>query len=308
MIEPTYTHQYLNESKHIVAIGGSHGLGRVMSSLSFMKENLSGIVTTTDNGGSTGRIRLQQGGIAWGDLRNCLSQIIAKPTTASAVFEYRFTGTGDLAGHNLGNLILTALANMEIRPTEAVNLIKNFLRVKSSIIPMSDIPVDLAAVLKNGERIIGEVEIDRLPEPPVSLYLEPNVIATPESVLALEKADIILLGPGSFLTSIMPALLLEEIKATLRTTKAKIIFIDNLGHEKSAAANLSLDQRICWINKTVGKKIIHGVITDPKFSHDCDNLGITIIARRLNADDVSYRHDRILLCQAIDELIGELTS
>ena len=81
-------HENLNRLTNIVAIGGGHGLGRVMSALSFMKERLTAIVTTTDNGGSTGRIRMEHGGIAWGDLRNCLNQIITEPSTASALFEY----------------------------------------------------------------------------------------------------------------------------------------------------------------------------------------------------------------------------
>ena len=117
-------HEHLDDIKHIVAIGGGHGLGRVLSALSFMKERLTGIVTTTDNGGSTGRIRQEQGGIAWGDLRNCLNQIIIEPSTASALFEYRFTGEGELSGHNLGNLMLKALEDMHIRPIEAINLIR----------------------------------------------------------------------------------------------------------------------------------------------------------------------------------------
>ena len=86
----------------------------------------------TDNGGSTGRIRQEQGGIAWGDLRNCLNQIIIEPSTASALFEYRFTGEGELSGHNLGNLMLKALEDMHIRPIEAINLIRELPKVKSS--------------------------------------------------------------------------------------------------------------------------------------------------------------------------------
>ena len=91
----------------IVAIGGGHGLGRVLSALSVYGENITGIVTTTDNGGSTGRIRACQGGIAWGDTRNCLNQLVTEPSVGSMMFEYRFKGTGELNGHNLGNLMLT---------------------------------------------------------------------------------------------------------------------------------------------------------------------------------------------------------
>ncbi|PJG86393.1 gluconeogenesis factor YvcK family protein [Conservatibacter flavescens] len=300
-------HLYLKNIHHIVAIGGGHGLGRVMSALSFMQERLTGIVTTTDNGGSTGRIRVNYGGIAWGDLRNCLNQIITEPSTASALFEYRFSGQGELSGHNLGNLMLKALENMHIRPLKGVNLIRDLLKVKSFIIPMSESPVHLAAKLHSGATILGEVSIDNLTELPRDIQLIPQVKATPEAVNALKQADLILFGPGSFLTSIMPPLLLEEIQTVLQQSNAKKLFIDNLGIEHSPAANLSLIDRITWIERTVGKQIIDGIIAPPEHAEDMRAHKIKLMARKLNADDVRYRHDRNLLCQAIDELLGELS-
>ncbi|WP_439241755.1 gluconeogenesis factor YvcK family protein [Lonepinella sp. BR2474] len=292
----------LKQVKHLVAIGGGHGLGRVMSALSFLKEQLTGIVATTDNGGSTGRIRHDHGGIAWGDLRNCLTQIIATPTTASAVFEYRFSGTGELAGHNLGNLILKALEDMQIRPTDAINLIRNFLRVKSFLLPMSDEPVHLGATLPSGENILGEVAIDNLQQLPARLFLYPNVNASPEAIQAILQADVILLGPGSFLTSIMPTLLLPEIIQALKQTSAHIIFIDNVEH--SPAAHLSLHDRIQWINQTVGENIVDGAITPVPIDETA--LNIKLLVRKLNADDVTYRHDRDLLCSAINDMLVAL--
>lgn len=299
-------YQNLDRIKHIVAIGGGHGLGRLMSALSFMKERLTGIVTTTDNGGSTGRIRLNHGGIAWGDLRNCLNQIITEPSTASALFEYRFSGNGELAGHNLGNLMLKALENMHIRPVEAVNLVRELLRVKSHIIPMSESPVHLAAVLQSGASIVGEVSIDNLAELPKSIFLIPLVPTTPEAIKALKQADIILFGPGSFLTSILPPILLPEVIDVLKQSQAKKIFIDNLGVEQSPAANLTLSQRIQWIHHTVDKAIIDGAIVSTSVVDFCEDLNIKVIARPLHASDICYRHDRTLLSKAIDDLVGEL--
>ncbi|UAY78350.1 uridine diphosphate-N-acetylglucosamine-binding protein YvcK [Pasteurella canis] len=299
-------YQNLDRIKHIVAIGGGHGLGRLMSALSFMKERLTGIVTTTDNGGSTGRIRLNHGGIAWGDLRNCLNQIITEPSTASALFEYRFSGNGELAGHNLGNLMLKALENMHIRPVEAVNLVRELLRVKSHIIPMSESPVHLAAVLQSGASIVGEVSIDNLAELPKSIFLIPLVPTTPEAIKALKQADIILFGPGSFLTSILPPILLPEVIDVLKQSQAKKIFIDNLGVEQSPAANLTLSQRIQWIHHTVDKAIIDGTIVSTSAVDFCEDLNIKVIARPLHASDICYRHDRTLLSKAIDDLVGEL--
>ncbi|WP_233115920.1 gluconeogenesis factor YvcK family protein [Aggregatibacter actinomycetemcomitans] len=298
-------HENLSKIKKIVAIGGGHGLGRVMSALSFMNERLTAIVTTTDNDGSTGRIRSAQGGIAWGDLRNCLNQIITQPSTASALFEYRFSGNGELAGHNLGNLMLKALEDLHIRPMEAVNLIRDLLDVKSFIIPMSEQPVHLAAISGSGASVVGEVSVDSLTELPKSIFLVPYVQATPEAISALKEAEVILFGPGSFLTSILPPILLSEVIEQLQQSQAKKIFIDNLGIERSPAARLSLADRIRWINDTIGKPIIDAAIVP--FDNAPENLhDIKILAGRLNADDITYRHDRALLCSAIDELLGEL--
>ncbi|QPB42561.1 gluconeogenesis factor YvcK family protein [Rodentibacter haemolyticus] len=301
-------YEHLNGLR-IVAIGGGHGLGRVMSALSFMKERLTGIVTTTDNGGSTGRIRLEQGGIAWGDLRNCLNQIIIEPSTASALFEYRFSGSGELAGHNLGNLMLKALENMHIRPLDSVNLIRELLHVKSHLIPMSEASVHLAASLGAGSSIVGEVSIDNLTELPQSLFLVPLVQATPEAIQAIRLADVILFGPGSFLTSIMPPLLLPDIASAIRTSTAKKIFIDNLGVELGAASTLSLNTRIQWIHRTIKAEILDAIITPNEISEAdfVDISSVKVLKKRLNADDFNYRHDRTLLAKAIDEMLEELS-
>lgn len=297
----------LNDAQHIVAIGGGHGVGRVMSALSFLRSRLTGIVTTTDNGGSTGRIRNQFGGIAWGDLRNCLNQMITTPTTASELFEYRFTGEGELAGHNLGNLMLKALENIKVRPLDGVNLIRELLHVESFIIPMSEKPAHLAAQLRDGRMIIGEVNIDNLTAIPQKLSLEPAVNATPEAVLAIQQADIILFGPGSFLTSIMPPLLLAEVQTALFRSQAIKIFIDNLGVEHSPSAELDLAKRIDWLNRYIGKPSIDGVITDINTPLSAAfKQQYCVLARHLNADDVSYRHDRALLSHALEDVIDEV--
>ena len=103
------------EKLNVVAIGGGHGLGRVLSTLSFLRKQLTGIVTTTDNGGSTGRLRKRSSSIAWGDLRNCLTLLVDKDSVGSQLFDFRFDGQDELGGHNLGNLILYALVQLQSR-------------------------------------------------------------------------------------------------------------------------------------------------------------------------------------------------
>ncbi|UKH24450.1 uridine diphosphate-N-acetylglucosamine-binding protein YvcK [Actinobacillus pleuropneumoniae] len=298
-------HPNLTEVKHIVALGGGHGLGRILSSLTFLGERLTGIVTTTDNGGSTGRIRSQHGGIAWGDLRNCLNQIIIKPTVASALFEYRFGGKGELAGHNLGNLILKALENMNIRPLEGINLVRELLHVRAGLIPMSELPVHLAAQLISGETIVGEVSVDALTEIPRNLLLTPQVPATPEAIEAINQAELIILGPGSFLTSIMPPLLIDEIAKAIQSSLANIIFIDNIVQESGPAGSLSLSDRVKWIEKQIGQERLNGVITTPNNNDRLPNH-ITLLQKMLSDDEVAYRHDRNKLSKAINDIVALL--
>ena len=295
-------HPNLTEVKHIVALGGGHGLGRILSSLTFLGERLTGIVATTDNGGSTGRIRSQHGGIAWGNLRNCLNQIIIKPTVASALFEYRFGGNGELTGHNLGNLILKALENMNIRPLEGINLVRELLHVRAGLIPMSELPVHLAAQLISGETVVGEVSVDALTEVPRNLLLTPQVPATPEAIKAINKAELIILGPGSFLTSIMPPLLIDEIAKAIRTSQANIIFIDNIVQESGPAGSLSLSDRVEWLEKQIGQGRLNGVITTP--NNECSlPVHITVLQKSLSDDEVAYRHDRNKLSKAINDIV-----
>lgn len=296
----------LTSLEHVVALGGGHGLGRVMSCLNVLGSRLTGVVTTTDNGGSTGRIRRAEGGIAWGDMRNCLNQMITEPSIASTMFEYRFSGNGELSGHNLGNLILKALDNMSVRPLDAINLIRNMLKVKAKLIPMSETPVDLMAIDNEGNEVYGEVNIDQLRFPPQELQLFPSVNATKEALDAISRADLIIIGPGSFFTSLMPLMLLPDFTKAINFNQAPMIYIENLGKELSpAAASLSLSEKIAVIELRIGRPRIDAVLCAPHIdtSDVCDRL---IVKEVLEAKDVPYRHDRQLLSDALNKTISLL--
>jgi len=293
----------LADLDRVVALGGGHGLGRVMSALSPLGSRLTGIVTTTDNGGSTGRIRRSEGGIAWGDMRNCLNQLIAEPSIASAMFEYRFSGNGELAGHNLGNLMLKSLDHLSVRPIDAINLIRNMLKVDAFLIPMSEQPVDLVAMDGDGNLVYGETAIDQMVIQPQELMLSPVVSATREAVEAIAEADLILIGPGSFYTSLMPVLLLPEMAQALRRSAAKMVFIGNLGKELSpAAARLTVTDKLDIMEKAIGKRMIDALILNP--GRDLSQLdGRLIVQEPLEAGDIPYRHDRELLRHALEHAI-----
>ena len=296
----------LADLDRVVALGGGHGLGQVLSALSSLGSRLTGIVTTTDNGGSTGRIRRAEGGIAWGDMRNCLNQLITEPSVASAMFEYRFGGQGELAGHNLGNLMMKALDHLSVRPIEAINLIRNLLKVDAFLIPMSEQPVDLLAIDEQGQQVYGETAIDKLAMPPRELLLSDKVCATREAIEAINEADLILIGPGSFYTSLMPVLLLPDMAQALRRTPAPVVFIGNLGKELSpAAAQLSLADKLTIMERYIGKKVIDAAVVGPQV----DTTGVTgriVVQEPLEATDIKYRHDRQLLHSALEHTLQQL--
>ncbi len=293
----------LSDLDRVVALGGGHGLGRVMSALSPLGSRLTGIVTTTDNGGSTGRIRRSEGGIAWGDMRNCVNQLITEPNVASEMFEYRFAGNGELAGHNLGNLMLKALDHLSVRPLEAINIIRNLLKVDAFLIPMSEQPVDLVALDSEGNMVYGETAIDAMKQPPQELMLHPNVAPTREALEAIAEADLILIGPGSFYTSLMPSLLMEELARALCRTPATMVFIGNLGRELSpAAASLTVADKLAMMEKYIGRQVIDAVVVSPS----ADTAGVEdrlTVREPLEAADIPYRHDRQLLRVALEQAI-----
>lgn len=291
----------INDFDRVVAIGGGHGMGRVLSSLSFLGTRLTGIVTTTDDGGSTGRLRKSQECIAWGDLRNCLNQLVTEPSIGSQLFEYRFTGRGELAGHNLGNLMLLALDNLCVRPLDAIRLISDMLHIAPSLLPMSEHPTDLCAHTLCGDQILGEVSIDQLTTPPRALSLNPVVPATREAIDALSQADMIILGPGSFLTSIMPPLLLSEIAEAIRGSGAIVVFISNLVAENGPAGKLTLSHQHRWLEERIGLGRIDAILAPE--GHRAPELQHCLVQANLGEAALPHRHDRLKLRQALDEVI-----
>ena len=290
----------LHAYQRIVALGGGHGLGRLLSALQGVGTRLTGIVTTSDNGGSSGRLRQSQGCIAWGDLRNCINQLVTEPSTGSRLFEYRFSGDGELAGHNLGNLMLLALDNMTIRPLAAIELIRHMLGVKAQILPMSEQPTDLLGLSPCGTAIFGETSIDAWPALPNKLWLEPAVTATPEAVEALLAADLILLGPGSFLTSLLPPLLVPELANAIRISEARFVFLANLQPELGPVGQLSLADQLAWIARLTGRTI--DIVIAPT---DAPELDVPCYRSELAEQGCYWRHDRDKLLQALEHLMAQ---
>ncbi|WP_077343445.1 gluconeogenesis factor YvcK family protein [Pseudocolwellia agarivorans] len=282
---------------NVVAIGGGHGLGRVLSTFSFLGNQLTGIVATTDNGGSTGRLRKRSSSIAWGDLRNCLTQLVDKDSIGSQLFDFRFSGEDELGGHNLGNLILYGLGQIQSRPVDSIKLVRRILRVKTPVLPMSETPTDLIAFYPEGRCRVGELSVDEMPVMPKNLMLAPLVKSLPACIEAIQNADLIILGPGSFLTSIIPPLLVRDISNALRDRKGHCIFIENIVAEKSPAAQLTLDEKLQWIEDNLGCLPIDSVICqDTKVTSN----KVSVCYRDLENDKIKHYHDKEKLIKAIE--------
>ena len=289
----------------VVAIGGGHGLGRLLSAMSFLEQNLTGIVTTTDDGGSTGRLRNETGCIAWGDLRNCLSQLTSSDDLKTTLFNYRFEDTGSLNGHSLGNLMLLALDNMCTRPTDTINLFRDFLDVKTNIFPMSEAPTHLAACDKNGCKIMGEVNIDAEEMLPLNIEILPKVRAPKEIISAINKADVILMGPGSFLTSVIPPLLVPDIKQAILKSTAPKILIANMVPEDGPTGKMALAEKLLWMSKVIGENIVDAIIwPDSRELHGPGKLNI--IKADLKTEDHERLHDKEKLVNTICSVANKL--
>jgi uncharacterized cofD-like protein len=291
------------EKLNVVAIGGGHGLGRVLSTLSFLGKQLTGIVTTTDNGGSTGRLRKRSSSIAWGDLRNCLTLLVDKDSIGSQLFNFRFDGQDELGGHNLGNLILYVLGQLQSRPLDSIKLVRRLLGIKTSLYPMSETPTDLMAFYPKGRCKVGELSVDKMPIMPEKLLLAPLVKTLPLSVQAIESADLIILGPGSFLTSVIPPLLVRDISKAIQKSSAHCVFIENLCAEDSPAAALSLDEKLNWIKENIGCLPIDSVICHDK---SVTSALLPIIHCDLCNGDGSHYHNKEKLINALKQCINQL--
>ncbi len=227
-----------NRGLRLVAIGGGTGLSTLLSGLKrFVGDNgdgawlesLSAIVTVSDDGGSSGRLREELQMLPPGDIRNCMIALSEDSTLLARLFRYRFRGSGDLAGHSFGNLFLAALTDVTGDFVEAVRLSSEVLASKGHIFPATISDVRLVAELDDGSEVFGETQITAARVPIRRLRLEPEqCLPLPEALAAIRAADVITVGPGSLYTSIIPNLLVASVADAIGEASATKIFINNL--------------------------------------------------------------------------------
>lgn len=217
--------------KNIVIIGGGTGTFTLLSGLRTFPSNNSVIVSSADDGGSTGVLRRELGVMPLGDIRQCLIGLSYTEPEMKALFSYRFQ-KGSLAGHAAGNIILAALEKTTGSIEQAVALAARMLNVRGEIIPVTLFPTTLTATYRNGKRITGEHRVDAPQKHPhaaiTALRLSPRAPANPLALAALARADAIIFGPGDLFTSVLPNLIVKGVREAVLASRAKKILITNI--------------------------------------------------------------------------------
>lgn len=227
------------QSINIVSIGGGTGLSTLLSGLKHYVEPteslskvlvraLTAVVTVTDDGGSSGRIREEFNILPPGDIRNCMVALSEDEKLLSKLFKYRFSGNGNLNGHSFGNLFLTALTGVTGDFLEAIKLSSEVLAIRGRIYPSTTADVTLNAELCDGTRVCGETSISSSRAGVRSVWLSPQCLPLEETLQAIAEADLITLGPGSLYTSVIPNLLVEGIPDAISASKALKVYVANI--------------------------------------------------------------------------------
>lgn len=248
--------------KKVVVIGGGTGSFVVLRGLKTHDVDLSAIVSMADDGGSTGVLRDELGVLPPGDVRQCLVALSDSGRLMRSLMNYRFEN-GGLGGHSFGNLLLSALEKVTGSFEKAVEEAGKILNIKGKVIPVTTNKVRLKMVLKDDKLLEGEDKIDvsdEIDRGYSSLYLEPFPTADPHAIDEIMNADLIILGPGSPYTALIPNLLVEGISKALRDTQAKKVFIVNLMNKKGQTTNFTAKQYLEEMKRFIGKDVFDYIL------------------------------------------------
>lgn len=257
---------------NIVAIGGGTGLSTLLRGLktfvggagTWSISNLGAIVTVTDEGGSSGELRREFGMLPPGDIRNCIVALAEEEQLLSQVFNYRFEAEGPLKGHSLGNLLLTAMTDISGSFDNAILAASNILAIRGAIYPSTLSDVRLRAILEDGSELVGEVAISgsylgdrRTTRRPhariVHLSIDPaDAQPVDRAIEAIAAADMIIIGPGSLYTSVLPNLLIKDLAEALRSSKALRVYICNVMTQPGETDGYSAEQHLAAIVEHAG--------------------------------------------------------
>ena len=265
----------------MVAIGGGTGLSTLLSGLKqfvgrradgFWLESLSAIVTVSDDGGSSGRLRDELQILPPGDIRNCMIALSEDSTLISRLFRHRFRGSGDLGGHSFGNLFLAALTEVTGDFVEAIRLSSEVLASKCHIYPATITDVSLIAELEDGREVHGETQITGTRSPIKRLRLDPeHCVPLPDALAAIHAADIITIGPGSLYTSILPNLLVSRVADAIAESEATKLFVTNLMTQPGETDGYDAQRHLTTVNDYAPKVRFDYVLLNDRPITDVQN-------------------------------------
>ena len=313
-LDSLYVERVLSGGPKIVAIGGGSGLPNLLRGLKHYTTNLTALVTVADDGGSSGRLRSELGMLPPGDIRNCLVALADSEAVMQELMDYRFSTNGQLDGHSFGNILIAALANIGGDFYKGVEAAGRLLAVRGRVIPSTFTDVTLVGSTVSGRQLIGESSIGTSAERLRSLALAPSdAPGHPDAVKAIEEADLIILGPGSLFTSIVPNLLVRDISSAIARSRALKMYICNVAGEPGATVGYSVADHLNVVRYYIGEAV-HVVIANNNIAQPVDPDALQLVSPQSGWDDDAIylsadvideehptRHDPDRLASAISE-------
>ncbi|HLH72568.1 MAG TPA: gluconeogenesis factor YvcK family protein [Chloroflexota bacterium] len=258
-------HQHRNRQRgpRIVAIGGGTGLSTLLRGLKEYTDNLTAIVTVADDGGSSGRLRQELGILPPGDFRQCLVALADVEPLMTRLFQYRFTEGQELGGHSFGNLFIAAMTAITGNFERALRESSRVLAVRGQILPSTLENLRLVAEFEDNDQVTGESAIPKVKKRLRRLLLQPrHPAAYPEAIRAILEADLIVVGPGSLYTSVMPNLLVEDITRSIRGSRAVKVFVCNVATEDGETEGFAVADYIRAVESHVGPNLMQYVLVN----------------------------------------------
>lgn len=325
VVDELTSYRRLERGPRVVAIGGGHGLASLLRGLKEHTRNLTAVVTVADDGGSSGRLRETFGILPPGDIRNCLAALSNDEALLTQLFQYRFSGSPGLDGHSFGNLFITALSDITGSFEEAVAESGRVLSVHGRVLPSTLHDVRLVADIQmphllNEVRVQGESRIPEIAGRVRRVWLEPNnAPAFPPVLQALLSAELIIVGPGSLYTSLLPNLLVTDLLAALRVSRALKVFVCNIAAQKGETDAYSCYDHVRALEEHVGEDLFDLVLCNDRYDvhlardvewvrADERSLGDSrLYTTDLVDESHPWRHDSAKLAQALMNLYYERT-
>jgi len=263
LVNIIYNYRYLSRGPRIVAIGGGTGLSTLLRGLKEHTANLTAVVTVADDGGSSGRLRRELGVLPPGDVRNCIAALADAEPLMTRLFQYRFSEGSGLEGHSFGNLFIVAMSGVTGSFEEAVRTTSRVLAVRGQILPSTLANVTLSARTEDEETIHGESNITKRGGGIREVYLQPgNVQANPEVIRAILNADLIVVGPGSLFTSVLPNLLVEGIRQSIAVSSALKVYVCNVATQHGETDSFAVSDHFRALVRHTGRNLFDYVLAN----------------------------------------------